>query len=87
MWRWDKEAKMMIYRHLVAIRFSVLAHFGLRHRIRKGAVGMVHLYKTLRCRSGVTLGLTTRGRKERFDFQAVCVPGLHCLCTPAAYAW
>ena len=45
--------------------------------IRKGAVGMVHLYNTEVQNRCVTLGLTTRKKIKRntLVFKAVCVPG------------
>ena len=45
--------------------------------IRKGAVGMVHLYNPEVQERGVTLGLTTHAKIKRnaLIFKAVCVPG------------
>ena len=45
--------------------------------IRKGAVGMVHLYSLAVQRRCVTLGLTTHERIKRNSllFKAICVPG------------
>ena len=45
--------------------------------IRKGAVGMVHLYNTEVQNRCVTLGLTTHAKIKRnaLIFKAVCVPG------------
>ena len=50
--------------------------------IRKGAVGMVHLYSQEVQERCVTLGLTTHAKIKRnaLIFKAVCVPRLHCLC-------
>ena len=45
--------------------------------IRKGAVGMVHLYSPVVQERGVKLGLTSHERIKRNSliFKAVCVPG------------
>jgi len=50
--------------------------------IRKGAVGMVHLYSQEVQERCVTLGLTThkKNQAERFDFQSGMRPRLHRLC-------
>ena len=55
--------------------------------IRKGAVGMVHLYSQEVQERCVTLGLTTHAKIKRnaLIFKAVCVPGyiayvLVCVC-------
>ena len=49
--------------------------------IRKGAVGMVHLYSPEVQGRCVKLGLTTHKNKaERFDFQSCLRPRLHHLC-------
>ena len=50
--------------------------------IRKGAVGMVHLYSPEVQERCVTLGLTTHAKIKRnaLIFKAVCVPRLHRLC-------
>ena len=51
--------------------------------IRKGAVGMVHLYSQEVQERCVTLGLTTHAKIKRnaLIFKAVCVPGY------IAYVW
>ena len=45
--------------------------------IRKGAVGMVHLYSTEVQNRCITLGLTTHKKIKRnaLIFKAICVPG------------
>lgn len=50
--------------------------------IRKGAVGMVHLYNPEVQNRCVTLGLTTHAKIKRnaLIFKAVCVPGYIRLC-------
>ena len=50
--------------------------------IRKGAVGMVHLYSQEVQERCVTLGLTThkKNQAERFDFQSGMRSRLHRLC-------
>ena len=49
--------------------------------IRKGAVGMVHLYSPEVQNRCVTLELTTRENQAKcFDFQSCLRPRLHCLC-------
>ena len=50
--------------------------------IRKGAVGMVHLYSSEVQNRCVTLGLTTRekNKAERFAFQSGMRSRLYCLC-------
>ena len=49
--------------------------------IRKGAVGMVHLYSPEVQNTCVTLELTTRENQAKcFDFQSCLRPRIHCLC-------
>lgn len=54
--------------------------------IRKGAVGMVHLYSPEVQNRCVTLGLTTHERIKRnaLIFKAVCVPGYMPMCWSAS---
>ena len=56
--------------------------------IRKGAVGMVHLYSPEVQNRCVTLGLTTRKKIKRntLVFKAVCVPGYIAYVLACVYA-
>ena len=62
---------------LEGIGMGVLLIFVCAIGIRKGAVGMVHLYSPEVQNRCVTLGLTTHERIKRnaLLFKAVCVPG------------
>ena len=77
MWLWGKEANDDLQVILEGIGLGVLLILVCAIGIRKGAVGMVHLYSQEVQERCVTLGLTTHAKIKRnaLIFKAVCVPG------------
>ncbi len=73
----QEESVMLLQVILEGLGLGVLLVLVCAAGIRKGAVGMVHLYSPAVQQRCVTLGLTTHAKIKRnaLIFKAVCVPG------------
>ena len=79
---------MILQTILEGIGLGVLLVLVCAIGIRKGTVGMVHLYSQVVQERCVTLGLTTHAKIKRnaLFFKAVCVPGYHAYVLVCVYA-
>ena len=79
MWRWGRIGgnRMIIQTILEGLGLGVLLVLVCAVGIRKGAVGLVHLYSPEVQKRCVKLGLTTHEKikQNALLFKAVCVPG------------